>query len=173
MDIPLSRLAARLGLAVLVIMFAALPASAISDTPDTTESSLRTMALNGLSSTFQCPENQTSSLWQQQQLWRLQERCPAQSGNEGTTLCQPQQSHSPARTADLESFLNFLGCTLEILGISWGGSTLVLSFYEMTASSSESLRLSFLGVATLTGGLLSPGCMTWLLTTVRNLATHY
>ena len=70
--------------------------------------------------------------------------------------------------ANLEALLNILANGLEILGIAWGGPTLILGFMHMAAGTKDAFRKILHGCAGVTGGLATPGIINWLVASSRD-----
>lgn len=170
MHIPFGRLIPRLALSAIVLLSIAMPEPSNSYTPDSNSTTaIPAMAAEAISATFQCPPDTSSPAGTRAQL-ESAEISPAVAGHRFCTPAGGRLAGNPGeRSADLDSFLNFLGSALEILGVSWGTTTMILGFLQMTGSNAEALRTTLLGLAGLAGGIMSPGCLTWLSVTIRNL----
>ncbi len=70
--------------------------------------------------------------------------------------------------ANLEALLNIIANGLEILGIAWGGPTMILGFMHMAAGTHDSMKRVLHGAAGVTGGLATPGCINWLVASARD-----
>lgn len=70
--------------------------------------------------------------------------------------------------ANLEALLNILANGLEILGIAWGGPTIVFGFMHMAAGSQDAMKKILFGCAGVTGGLATPGVINWLVASSRD-----
>ena len=70
--------------------------------------------------------------------------------------------------ANLEALLNIIANGLEILGIAWGGPTMILGFMHMAAGTQDSLKRVLFGATGVTGGLATPGCINWLVASARD-----
>ncbi len=57
---------------------------------------------------------------------------------------------------------------MEILGIAWGGPTMIWGFMNMAAGTQDALKRIIWGAAGVTGGLATPGCINWLVASCRN-----
>lgn len=72
--------------------------------------------------------------------------------------------------ANLEALLNIIANGLEILGIAWGGPTMIMGFMHMAAGSHDAMKKVLFGCAGVTGGLATPGCINWLVASCRDAA---
>ncbi len=70
--------------------------------------------------------------------------------------------------ANLEAMLNIIANGLEILGIAWGGPTMIFGFMHMAAGSQDAMKKVMFGCAGVTGGLATPGCINWLVASARD-----
>lgn len=70
--------------------------------------------------------------------------------------------------ANLEALLNIIANGMEILGIAWGGPTMILGFMHMAAGSQDAMKKVLFGMAGVTGGLATPGCINWLVASSRD-----
>ncbi len=70
--------------------------------------------------------------------------------------------------ANLEALLNIIANGMEILGIAWGGPTMIMGFMHMAAGSHEAMKRVLFGAAGVTGGLATPGCINWLVASARD-----
>jgi hypothetical protein len=70
--------------------------------------------------------------------------------------------------ANLEALLNIIANGLEILGIAWGGPTMILGFMYMAAGTQDAMKRVMFGAAGVTGGLATPGCINWLVASARD-----
>jgi hypothetical protein len=70
--------------------------------------------------------------------------------------------------ANLEALLNIVANGLEILGIAWGGPTMIFGFMHMAAGSQDAMKKVMFGCAGVTGGLATPGCINWLVASARD-----
>jgi len=70
--------------------------------------------------------------------------------------------------ANLEALLNIIANGLEILGIAWGGPTMILGFMHMAAGTHDAMKRVLFGAAGVTGGLATPGCINWLVASARD-----
>lgn len=70
--------------------------------------------------------------------------------------------------ANLEALLNILANGMEILGIAWGGPTLIYGFMHMAAGSKDSVKRIITGCCGVTGGLATPGLVNWLVASARD-----
>jgi hypothetical protein len=70
--------------------------------------------------------------------------------------------------ANLEALLNIIANGLEILGIAWGGPTMIMGFMHMAAGTQDAMKRVLYGAAGVTGGLATPGCINWLVASARD-----
>jgi hypothetical protein len=70
--------------------------------------------------------------------------------------------------ANLEALLNIICNGMEILGIAWGGPTMVMGFMHMAAGSHDAMKKVLFGSAGVTGGLATPGVINWLVASCRD-----
>ena len=70
--------------------------------------------------------------------------------------------------SNLEALLNILANGMEILGIAWGGPTLIYGFMKMAAGSKDSVKGIIHGCCGVTGGLATPGLINWLVASARD-----
>lgn len=70
--------------------------------------------------------------------------------------------------ANMEALLNIIANGMEILGIAWGGPTMIMGFMHMAAGTQDSMKKVLFGAAGVTGGLATPGCINWLVASARD-----
>lgn len=70
--------------------------------------------------------------------------------------------------ANLEALLNIIANGMEILGIAWGGPTMIMGFMHMAAGTQDAMKRVLWGCAGVTGGLATPGCINWLVASARD-----
>ncbi len=70
--------------------------------------------------------------------------------------------------ANLEALLNIIANGMEILGIAWGGPTMIMGFMHMAAGTQQAMKKVLFGAAGVTGGLATPGCINWLVASARD-----
>ena len=70
--------------------------------------------------------------------------------------------------ANLEALLNIIANGMEILGIAWGGPTMIMGFMHMAAGTQDAMKRVLWGCAGVTGGLATPGCINWLVASCRD-----
>ena len=70
--------------------------------------------------------------------------------------------------ANLEALLNIIANGMEILGIAWGGPTMIMGFMHMAAGTQDAMKRVLFGEAGVTGGLATPGCINWLVASARD-----
>ncbi|MBX9568305.1 MAG: hypothetical protein K2X77_05385 [Candidatus Obscuribacterales bacterium] len=70
--------------------------------------------------------------------------------------------------ANLEALLNIIANGMEILGIAWGGPTMIMGFMHMAAGTQDAMKRVLWGMGGVTGGLATPGCINWLVASARD-----
>jgi hypothetical protein len=70
--------------------------------------------------------------------------------------------------ANLEALLNIIANGMEILGIAWGGPTMINGFMRMAAGTQDAMKRVLWGGAGVTGGLATPGAINWLVASCRD-----
>ncbi|MGD9684303.1 MAG: hypothetical protein AB7W16_24325 [Candidatus Obscuribacterales bacterium] len=70
--------------------------------------------------------------------------------------------------ANLEALLNIIANGMEILGIAWGGPTMIMGFMHMAAGTQDAMKKVLFGAAGVTGGLATPGAINWLVASARD-----
>jgi len=79
--------------------------------------------------------------------------------------------------ANIEALLNVIANGMEILGIAWGGPTMLLGFMHLSASSFEKwqqtggqrgMKQVVGGASGVLGGLATPGLISWLVASSRD-----
>ncbi len=70
--------------------------------------------------------------------------------------------------ANLEALLNIIANGMEILGIAWGGPTMIFGFMKMAAGVQDAMKSVIFGMGGVTGGLATPGCINWLVASARD-----
>lgn len=70
--------------------------------------------------------------------------------------------------ANLEALLNILANGMEILGIAWGGPTMIFGFMKMAAGTQDAGKKVIMGAGGTVGGLATPGCINWLVASCRD-----
>jgi len=70
--------------------------------------------------------------------------------------------------ANLEALLNIIANGMEILGIAWGGPTMIMGFMHMAAGTQDAMKRVLFGAAGVTGGLATPGAINWLVASARD-----
>lgn len=70
--------------------------------------------------------------------------------------------------ANLEALLNIIANGMEILGIAWGGPTMIMGFMHMAAGTNDAMKRVLFGCAGVTGGLATPGMINWLVASARD-----
>lgn len=70
--------------------------------------------------------------------------------------------------ANLEALLNVIANGMEILGIAWGGPTIVFGFMSMAAGTQDAMKRVMFGCSGVVGGLATPGVINWLVASARD-----
>jgi hypothetical protein len=70
--------------------------------------------------------------------------------------------------ANIEALLNIIANGMEIIGIAWGGPTMIMGFMHMAAGTQDAMKRVLFGGAGVTGGLATPGCINWLVASARD-----
>jgi hypothetical protein len=70
--------------------------------------------------------------------------------------------------ANLEALCNIIANGMEILGIAWGGPTVVMGFMHMSAGTQDAMKRIIWGLSGVTGGMATPGCINWLVASARD-----
>lgn len=70
--------------------------------------------------------------------------------------------------ANLEALMNIIANGMEILGIAWGGPTIVIGFMCMSAGTQDAMRRIIWGMSGVTGGLATPAVINWLVASARD-----
>lgn len=70
--------------------------------------------------------------------------------------------------SNLEALLNIIANGMEILGIAWGGPTLIYGFMKMAAGTKDAIKGIIMGCCGVTGGLATPGLINWLVASARD-----
>jgi hypothetical protein len=72
--------------------------------------------------------------------------------------------------ANLEALLNIIANGMEILGIAWGGPTMIMGFMHLAAGTNDAKKKVLYGACGVTGGLATPGIINWLVASARDAA---
>lgn len=72
--------------------------------------------------------------------------------------------------ANLEALLNIIANGMEILGIAWGGPTMIWGFMHLAAGTNDAKKKVLYGACGVTGGLATPGMINWLVASARDAA---
>ncbi len=72
--------------------------------------------------------------------------------------------------SNLEALLNIVANGMQILGIAWGGPTMIMGFMQMAAGSPDSSKKVLGGVAGVACGLAAPACINWLVASAQESA---
>lgn len=70
--------------------------------------------------------------------------------------------------ANIEALLNIIANGLEILGIAWGGPSMMLGFMHLAAGTKDASRKVLFGGCGVVGGLAVPGTINWLVASARD-----
>lgn len=70
--------------------------------------------------------------------------------------------------ANLEALTNIIANGMIILGIAWGGPTIIMGFYHMSAGTQDGLKRVIWGLCGVTGGMATPGAINWLVASGRD-----
>ena len=70
--------------------------------------------------------------------------------------------------ANIEALLNIIANGLEILGIAWGGPSMMLGFMHVAAGTKDASRKVLFGGCGVVGGLAVPGIINWLVASARD-----
>lgn len=70
--------------------------------------------------------------------------------------------------ANLEALLNILANGMEILGVVWGGATMIMGFMRMGSGADGAMTRIVLGAFGVAGGLCTPGIINWLVASARD-----
>ncbi len=70
--------------------------------------------------------------------------------------------------ANLEALTNIIANGMIILGIAWGGPTIIMGFYHMAAGTQDGLKRVIWGACGVTGGMATPGAINWLVASGRD-----
>ena len=72
--------------------------------------------------------------------------------------------------ANLEALLNIIANGMEILGIAWGGPTMIWGFMHLAAGTNDAKKKVLYGACGVTGGFATPGMINWLVASARDAA---
>lgn len=70
--------------------------------------------------------------------------------------------------ANLEALTNIIANGMIILGIAWGGPSIIMGFYHMSAGTQDALKRVVWGMCGVTGGMATPGAINWLVASGRD-----
>ncbi|MBY0550897.1 MAG: hypothetical protein K2W95_26700 [Candidatus Obscuribacterales bacterium] len=70
--------------------------------------------------------------------------------------------------ANLEALCNIIANGMEILGIAWGGPTIIMGFMCMSAGTQDAMKRIIWGMCGVTGGMATPGVINWLVASARD-----
>ncbi len=70
--------------------------------------------------------------------------------------------------SNLEALTNIIANGVIILGIAWGGPTMIMGFYHMSAGTQDGLKRVIWGACSVTGGMATPGAINWLVASGRD-----
>jgi hypothetical protein len=105
------------------------------------------------------------------QVRKLVERSRAMLQGATNGTIGPQAGDAAVRVnnlANLEAALNIITDGWQLLGIAWGGPTMIMGFLKKPAPSQDAMRKVLFGAAGVTGGLATPGVINWLVASARD-----
>jgi len=70
--------------------------------------------------------------------------------------------------ANLEALLNIIANGMEILGVVWGGATMIMGFMRLGSGADGAISRIILGAVGVSGGLCTPGIINWLVSSARD-----
>lgn len=70
--------------------------------------------------------------------------------------------------ANMEALLNIMSNGTEVLGIAWGGPTLIMAFMELSAGGQAAPKKIIGGLSGIVGALAAPGWDNWLVACARD-----
>ncbi|CAN5513601.1 hypothetical protein BH10CYA1_BH10CYA1_53270 [soil metagenome] len=70
--------------------------------------------------------------------------------------------------ANLEAMLNIIANGMEILGIVWGGATMIMGFMRLANGADGAMSRVLLGAVGVAGGWCTPGTINWLVASARD-----
>lgn len=70
--------------------------------------------------------------------------------------------------ANVEALLNIIANGLEILGIAWGGPTMLLGFMRLAAGTQDAMKRVLFGASGVTGAMATPGLINWCVASARD-----
>lgn len=70
--------------------------------------------------------------------------------------------------ANLEALTNIIANGMIVLGIAWGGPTIIMGFMSMSAGQQDALKRIIWGICSVTGGMACPGVINWLVASGRD-----
>jgi hypothetical protein len=70
--------------------------------------------------------------------------------------------------ANLEALLNIMSNGFEVLGIAWGGPTIILGFMSLGCGAQDGPKRVMGGISGVVGGLATPGVINWLVACGRD-----
>lgn len=70
--------------------------------------------------------------------------------------------------ANLEALLNIIANGMEILGVVWGGATMIMGFMRLGSGADGAISRIILGAVGVSGGLCTPGIINWLVASARD-----
>jgi hypothetical protein len=131
------------------------------------------VGVNNNGGTFNTYSQTTSNTLPQQLAPQLQGATNGTIGPQGTdaTIISGVNTAGTVRVnnlANLEALLNIVANGMEILGIAWGGPTMIMGFMHMAAGTQDAMKRVLWGAAGVTGGLATPGCINWLVASARD-----
>lgn len=70
--------------------------------------------------------------------------------------------------ANLEALLNIIANGMEILGVVWGGATMIMGFMRLGSGADGAITRIMFGAVGVAGGLCTPGVINWLVASARD-----
>ncbi len=70
--------------------------------------------------------------------------------------------------ANLEALLNIIANGMEILGVVWGGATMIMGFMRLGSGADGAMTRIMLGAIGVAGGMCTPGIINWLVASARD-----
>lgn len=72
--------------------------------------------------------------------------------------------------ANMEALLNIVANGMEILGVAWGGPTMIWGFMHLAAGTHDAKKKVLYGACGVTSGLATPGLINWFVASARGAA---
>jgi len=70
--------------------------------------------------------------------------------------------------ANMEALMNIMSNGMEVIGIAWGGPTMIMAFMHLAAGSQDATKRILNGGCGVLGGLASPAVNNWLVACARD-----